>query len=409
VKIGKSPLIAVLCFVFLVPSNATPQTIKGYYKYNRNRTQVKKFLDMLRDKKNIASVPKCFFCEVYDDELPDLVVFIDKEQIITTKKTNISDTKKSSPINIALVKKGEVKEELFGERFIYVLVFIAENEFDKQSVLEPISKYVPLERKIKKIVKEKTSQTYTEIKESFKESYPISVSHAFLNRRPNSGEFALFSIAKGIAQAFTGLVTQSKEQEEKPEGKPVPLEMHEVGCHYFTRLTFGMAKIPLDENTINRITINGFPNTEPVATFGNYSKSYITSSVGVMTTLISSKTAKSEWTSPTQIDPFLLVHFYLKRPQLPSPRFPGDLPSVWDKRFSVSFVFGTKLSDKLLDFKDIFIGAGVGHLFGNNLGFVIGFNWRSLNLQEPSGNSGQDNGRIIRRKCWPAIGITYIF
>ncbi len=78
-------LVLALCFFILVSSTATPQTIKGYWEYKRNEEDVIKLLDMLKSRVDIIQTPKYFFGEVYDEELPDLVIYIDKRQLDTNE------------------------------------------------------------------------------------------------------------------------------------------------------------------------------------------------------------------------------------------------------------------------------------------------------------------------------------
>lgn len=395
-------LVLVLCFIFLASSTVAPQTIKGYWPH---KLDVGKLLNMLKSDKNIVYVPKYFFGKVYHDELPDLVFFIDRSQN-ADRGTKKSETEENYQINITLVKKNKKRFHLFGEPFIYVMVFVAESESDKQSVTKPICKYTPLERMTKgKIVKEKTIKTDIETKEAIKKSPPLKVKLSSLEWRPASGGFFLYSIAKGIASAVGGLITESKEPAEKPGEKPLPLEMHEVGRHNGTRLTYCIVKFRLAENSINRITIEGFSDIEgssdifPLATFGNYSSSRITSSIGMMWTHLDSRTATKEDISQNQVDPFVFAHFYLKRPQLPPLELPGEPVSVFFKKVSVSLVFGTKLEEDILN--NIFIGACFGNFLFENFGIVIG---KNLRLPKPNNS---DDGK--KRKGYWAVGFTYIF
>jgi len=399
-------LALALCFFILVSSTATPQTIEGYWEYERNEEDVIKLLDMLKSEKNIVCVPKYFFGDVYDNTLPDLVVYIDKRQLDTNEGKKISDKVKNPLHNIALMKKSKKWGQLFGARFIYVMVFVAENKSDKKSVTISKKSYVPQEKNITKIKgKNKIS---VEIKKNFKETERLSVSCDSLDRGASSGEFAIFSIAKGIGQAFTKSLETNKELEEKNKKKPLPLKMREVGCFKETRLAFGVVKIDLAENTINRITIWGFSKINPTATFGNYSQSWITSSICMMWTPYSKDKAADLKINPNLFEMFLLAHVYIKKPRLPCPRFTGK--SGFFKKLSYSIVVGTRLEslDKLFELKDVFIGIGLGHIFGN-VGIVIGANFKTF--QEEKLNIA---GEVVmvdkkKRKGNLAIGFTLIF
>jgi hypothetical protein len=399
-------LTLILCFFILISSTAIPQTIKGHWQYKRNEGDVIKLWNMLKNEKNIVQVPKYFFGEVYDKALPDLVVYIDKRQLDANGGKKIVDTGKNPLHKIALVKKSKKRNQLFGERFIYVMVFVAENKSDKKSVTISKKYYVPQEKNITKIKgKNKIS---VETKENFKETERLSVSCASLDKSASSGEFAIFSIAKGIGQAFTKSLETNKELEEKNKKKPLPLKMREVGCFKETRLAFGVVKIDLAENTINRITIWGFSKINPTATFGNYSQSWITSSICMMWTPYSKDKAADLKIKRNLFEMFLLAHIYIKRPRLPCPRFTGK--SGFFKKLSYSIVVGTRLEslDTLFDLKDVFIGIGLGHISGN-VGIVIGANFKTF--QEEKLNI---EGKVVmvdkkKRKGNLAIGFTFIF
>ena len=390
----QSRLVLILCFIFLISATAASQTIKGIWG-KLDDTDVKKLLDMLKSEKDIVYAPEYFFKEVYNDQLPNLMFFIDKRQNADagTKK---SETEKNHKVNITLVKNNKERLQLFGERVIWVMVFVAESVSDKKSVIEPISKWMPIERKItEKRVNECRIKTDIETKEAIKMSPPLKVRLDSLEWRAPSGEFALFSIVKGVASAFGGKMPESKEPAKEP-AEPKPLEMQSVGCHNGTRLSLGMVKFPLGENSINRISIAGFPEIEPTATFGNYSSSHFTSSIGMMWTRLHSITETGEEVSQNQVNPFMFAHIYLKRPQLPPPRFTGKPGRVFLNKVSVSFVIGTKLDDFL---GDIFIGASFGNFLFENIGIVIGKNFR-LAKSPDDGKKGKDH--------W-ALGFTFIF
>ncbi|MBA7522589.1 hypothetical protein ES705_14709 [subsurface metagenome] len=397
-------LALALCFFILVSSTATPQTIEGYWEYERNEEDVIKLLDMLKSEKNIVCVPKYFFGDVYDNTLPDLVVYIDKRQLDTNEGKKISDKVKNPLHNIALVTKSKKRNQLFGGRYIYVMVFVAENKSDKKSVTISKKYYVPQEKNIIKI-KGKNKKS-VEIKENFKETERLSVSCDSLARSADSGEFAIFSIAKGIGQAFTKSLETNKELEEKNKKEPLPLKMHEMGCFGETRLAFGVVKIPLAENTINRITIWGFSKINPTATFGNYSQSRITSSICMMWTPYGSKKADEFIDTKEHLfKMFLLAHIYIRRPRLPNPRFKGKYDLF--KQLSYSVVVGTGLEnlDDLFRFENVFIGIGVGHILGN-VGIVVGANLKFMKIateEDPTGVEGK------KRKGNLAIGFTFIF
>lgn len=119
-------LVLVLCFIFLLSSIAMPQTIKGYYSHKLEDTKVGELLRKLEGNK-ISEIPKIFFGDIYNQKLPDLIFFIDRRQSDTDEGKK---KKEDSAVNIKLIKRNK-GDNLFGERFIYVMVFVAENKSEK--------------------------------------------------------------------------------------------------------------------------------------------------------------------------------------------------------------------------------------------------------------------------------------
>jgi hypothetical protein len=228
---------------------------------------------------------------------------------------------------------------------------------------------------------------------------PISLSAicSSLEWRRPSGDFFLFSIVKAIASALGEISLEKQAEEKKKEKDPIDLKMDKLGCYGSTCLFFGIAEIPLKANTIDRITIIGFDDISPQATFSNYSRSRITSSIGVMWTPVKSKTDNEE-EKLNLFDPFAYAHFYIKRPQLPIPQYSKNkcFRNLW-RRTSISLAVGTKIGETFFD--DVFIGASIGNLFLNSLGIVVGWNFRTIN---------GDNAKKKRKGSF-ALGLTFIF
>ena len=157
-----------------------------------------------------------------------------------------------------------------------------------------------------------------------------------------------------------------------------------------------LCKLPLHENTINRVHVQTDKSdtaTVYLSTFGNYSPSWITSSVGFLTSFPCCCREKEKSTVYPVVDPFLFGHLYLKRPQQPKPRL-NDACREWRRQLSISFAVGTRLSDKL--FEDLFVGGSVGHMLGK-LGLVAGVNFRMVEDEDTA-----------KRRCHLSFGLTYI-
>ncbi len=425
----------ILCCVFLFNSNANPQTIKGSYSYDRPAGQIETMLIKLADTSSIKDVPKDFFGEnnVYDAELADLLVFIDKTGQYA-KETKF-----------ALLKKGKLKEELFGDKFIYIMVFVAENENEQNSMgqftrdIETTEKTVENlgrntsekadHKAVDSLDKEGSGQSFKktrekeiadatgktrEVVETIKYREPLSISQSSLESRPGSGEFILTSVLRTIANIFSGMSIEKAEKAERAADiVNIPLRMYLVGSDKSgkIKLYFGLLKTPISENTINRFTVqeeygnNDDPHQNRkkmyLATFGNFSGSYVTSSIGLMTTIVKSEIIKTESgvtkSSRTPLDPFLFAHVYLQRPKLPRPRYQQNSHQAFYKKLSFSIVAGTKISTSLFD--DLFLGASVGHFY-STVGIVAGINFRTVTILVD-----KDQIRKKRKLCF-SLGLT---
>jgi hypothetical protein len=98
--------------------------------------------------------------------------------------------------------------------------------------------------------------------------------------------------------------------------------------------------------------------------------------------LCKSDTEGKEKDYRTPVDLFIFAHYYLKRPQLPAPRYPNCHTKEFLKKISISFVAGTRLSKSLFD--DLFFGVSVGH-FLSSVGLVIGVNYRTTIIEKDDG------------------------
>jgi len=366
------------CLILLCPL-ALPQEISGTYSVERSKAQVIHLLYLLKSK-NMQDAVKCFFGEgvLYDRDLADLLVFIDK-----TERHELSDPCLSiyDSSKIALLKRGIKRTDLFGEKFLYLMVFVAEKATDPYSVGKNISESAKPE-----IAEEQI--------EKITERSPLSVWQSSLDYKVGSGEFFLISMVKTILKVIPGgaSIDSSKQTEQLIEIKNQPLKMACIGCtkdkdnkdedNIF--LYYGYMRLVLVENTINRFTVNETLSDKKssdnkiyyhLATFGNYSSSIIGSSMGFTGTYMKSKQREQLDDARFPINAFFFGHLYIKRPRLPTPHHPNStFPRQIVRRFSLSLACGTALKTDLLD--DLFVGIGVGHLFGA-LGIVAGYNFRT--------------------------------
>lgn len=416
--------------VLLAPSTTVCQTIGGSYAYERDSVQVRRLLCTLADG-NLNAMPRQFFGDTYDDELPDLVVFVDQ------RANRLSD---DSSAQFALLKGQDRRDELFGERFIYVVLFVAR---DKEAGVLPFGTTYELggttilyaSPEDSRFVDSVVNRTVITVVDSVRKERSLAADHrgdstllekiisqqialdsaavdstvrmsfvwtndpfvhlAPLDQRASSGEFALFAAIRIMAKVFLGETVVGREEKGSPADTLVPVRMHYVGEDGTACLYYTLAKLPLRENTINRITIGGIGEEKHLATFGNYSPSWFTTSIGVMSTFVGQQTSCEDSIQDPLVESFIFGHFYIKkRPQRPKPRF-NDAWKEFRKRISVSLVVGTRLTDTHF-FDDWFLGVGLGHVI-STVAVVGGVNFR------------KSTSHNVKRKGHPAFGITFMF
>ncbi len=406
-----------LLFLILLCPLARAQWIRGTYSVDRNRAQVARLLNLLKADK-MQKVTECFYGKdvIHDRDLADLLVFIDKTTGI--KGPSIECLSPEPSVKFALIKREKYRKDLFGEKFVYIIVFVAEKGNDPYSVerLIPIGGGGPDDKRTTKIMIEDPSKTVTTETKETKIS-PLSITQSSLDFSLGTGEFFLVSAVKAVVGASIG--AQTKDEKIK-EIYNEPLKMTRVGCTKDKDckdednivLYFGYMRVPLVENTVNRFTINetllpdekcsekvsGKKVNSHQATFGNYSSSFFGSSVGFTGTFISDKQRAELSDKRFPVNAFLFGHVYIKRPRLPTPHYLGsNAPGRIAKRCSLSLAVGTALKGNLLS--DFFIGVGVGHLVGS-FGFVAGWNYRTY--EPPVG----DTSGIKRRPDF-SIGVSF--
>ncbi len=403
-----------LGFLFLLCPLARAQQISGSYHVDRNKDQVAKLLELLQADR-MQDVQKYFYGEdvIYDRDLADLFVFIDKTK--GSKDPSIECLSPEPSVKFALIKREKCRKDLFGEKFVYIIVFVAEKGNDPHSVGEliPTNK-----RTITTVISDPSKKVTTEIDEST--ISPLSITQSSLDFSLGTGEFFLVSAIKAVAGASIG--AQTKDEEIK-EMLHEPLTMTRVGCvkdkcdkfakeEDNTFLYFGYKRVALVENTVNRFTINETlvdkkGSVKKIynhqATFGNYSSSFFGSSVGFTGTFISDKQRAELSDKRFPVNAFLFGHVYIKRPRLPTPHYLGsNAPGRIAKRCSLSLAVGTALKGNLLS--DFFIGIGVGHLVGS-FGLVAGYNLRTVEID--LGGTGADKKTEQKRKASLCVGLSF--
>ena len=387
-------LVLTMTFgVLILFPSAFSQTIKGSYSFNPD-SDAAGLLAKLRSGDGAGSL-KSFFGEnnVYDEKLADLLVFIDKAQY----------TGDSGESHIILLKNGKTRKNLFGQKIVYVMVFVAEKEEATASVSKDIADKKTTEKITEKSVDQKPPEKTVELSTEVKKRNPLSVSQSSLDYTQGSGEFFISSVIRTIASIFSGKAIEKGVEVKKGEDiSDKPVTVNRVGTSKKDKavLFFGYVKIPVYENTINRITVEEDYGDDKISrhvgTFGNYSASRLTTSIGIMGTLVKAEEGQDK---RVPVNAFLFGHVYFKRPQLPSPHYQNRGSKGYFSRLSLSLVGGTRISTNLFD--DLFVGASLGH-FISTVGLVAGVNFRT-----PTDLEGKPTGD--KRRASFCAGLTMIF
>lgn len=393
---GLSTIVFIIGLVLFLASGSFSQTIKGTYSFDRSGNLfADELYRRLKDDARPQDVLLYFFHQsnLYDDKIPVLLVFIDKKE------------RADNPLaaaRISLLKGGKRHDSLHGEKYVHVMVFVAESISETKSVSDPVMVKSNSET-IKRT--QKKCEAATEDHEWLTESKPrdvVLVHQSSIDYRQGSGEFFITSLVKTVASIVSGKSMEKADEVKKAEDIPdKPVRLQKVCGSDSVNVFFGYVRIPVYENTINRITVQedygGDKIYRHLATFGNYSASRVTSSIGIMGTFMKSGEATNH---RTPIEAFIFGHFYLKRPELPAPRYQGNPAKVKLRQLSFSLVGGTKLSSKDL-FDDLYVGVCLGHLLSTT-GIVLGVSFRAPR---------DATGAIIdgKRKAHFCAGLTFIF
>jgi hypothetical protein len=378
-------ILITLLFLNLSP-RLLSQTLAGKYSTRLDASTTKELLNYLSSEDKFKFVKKIFFMDTYDDELADIIFFIDER-----KPNNITKESSGNKPRIEIIKNNKRYDNLFGERFIYVTAFIATTgEPDTNSIL-----YNPAENN------RKHRCHYSEIQSS-KDSLNIHMSA--LDQRPNSGEFALFSIIQTVSSAISEKPLANMVVRDSIATINLKSKVIKLGSNESTNLYFIFEKLPLKNNTINRIRLGEMGDKWLYqATFGNYSDAWLTSSVGILGSYPKKKHVQSDSTSGRDFDvtPFLFVHLYLfDRPKIPHPRYNNSY-GEFNQKLTISLVVGTNLSDKLM--KNIFTGFCIGHAL-SKVGVLFGCNFKDIDYYDK-------DRKVIntKREVHYSMGLSYIF
>ena len=380
-SVMKTKVVILLLFIVCLGYNrGTAQTISGKYSTVLDQVKADSILSLLGSEKNIIKVPEAYFGEVHDRYLADMIYFIDERG------------KSKSSGNAALIVKNRKRHCLFGEKYVYVMVFIATGT-GPDSRCRPGLSIDLINNRLKISMKKPGEQ-----------ALGIEVRHSALAKEPVTGAFALLSLFEKIGSSIK-LPSSAAPIDATVEGKTWKVEAEPVYTSEDLCLYLAYKKVPLCENTINRVRVNGFrENDRYLATFGNHSGARVTSSVGVLASFRKDNAGCADGWEPEvsfpDFRPAIFGHFYIFRPQMPRPR-----KFKWIKRFwqgsSVSIVLGTNLSGNFMD--DCVAGICWGHM-ADRIGVIAGYNHKKTVCIHD-----QEDKERIERKPALSLGISYIF
>lgn len=361
------------------------QSISGAFSIQRAPDSIGVLLKQLREDESLKDIPKYFFGDVYNEVLPNLVVFVDKAAVQNSLL---------SPIRAELILEGEKKKELYGESYLYCLLFVAtDSEEDSCFSKVDTTTYKTTERKLKHstVTKANTGGTTithdtTLVQQEIKKP-KIYIKLSPLDYSIGGGEFVLYRLVRGIAERFLPISGEEQTEQGQIADTTILLELEKMGHtpdgSDTTYLYYAYEKIPIGENTINRVGIRNVDKKSIYNTFGNFSDSKIATSIGLLRTSVGSEEAAKNSTHNKIIDPFVFGHWYLcKRPNKPAQHVNNWWKRCWS-RISIGPVIGTKITNIDDLFDDYFVGWGIGHLVGS-AGIVVGRTFRTTTNDDGS-------------------------
>jgi hypothetical protein len=212
-------LVAILSLITAAPS----QTIEGTYSL-RPEEDIKNTLDFLRKDKGVEAL-KSFFPETYDKELASLLVFIDRAN--------------DAPARISLIKGNKTQKNLWGEKYVYVMVFVAEKTDQTPSVSRKVVEEEISTKIVKKVESGEPLKKSCESTTVIKEREPLLVHQSSLNYEPGTGEFFVSAIVRLTATIFSGKTLEKAEEAKKGADIPdKPVRLRKAGSHGRTNLYF---------------------------------------------------------------------------------------------------------------------------------------------------------------------------
>ena len=314
------------------------------------------------DKADWQPALQSFFGNIYDKNLPDLIVFV---------------SAKKQVVNMQLMKGGKSRRDLFGEQKLYVLLFGDGNfnQGDTSGTYHPTSFSVLENRSASDSV---TSRALSYSIDRSNEQFAFVVRRNALNYLEPPASVTIGSILNFIVSYLSGASASITYQQSQIADSSARIKMKCLGRVGSDSLFFAEAKFSLGTNTNNRIVVVPAKESwfsDANFNFENADESRLGSSLAIAFSTIGEPGI------------YLLAHVYISRPMKP---LNSD---CW------GLAFGTNLSDKSSIASNWFVGmrASLDYLFVELIGFeapvlgetgaLLGMNVRDQNSRRTVGFS----------------------
>lgn len=369
-RLAKLQLLGLILTAGVFPGTvAADESPKPHLWGERRLPQETVDIKTLRDQCStgqIAKVPKTFFGDAHDPDLADLVVYISGD---TVKRQT----------TVGLVKDHRPYPKLWGERFLWVLVFVEGTTIKPKSHGEV---WKPKEVALTEKPKAGKWHPESRVREGVLERTTPNLKMRFepLDARRSLAQTTAFNLLGTLLGKFESKPVAEALSDSERQSTLVQLEKADTSKALF----YAIEKFPLTENTKNRVRIMLDDNFRTYATFGNYSPARFGASVGVAGSLPAKKLATR---ADFEMAAYALFHYWIPwRPE--APRIRG-----YSRPFSLGVFGGVRVGDR--PFGNLVVGGSMGNLGGGPVGAFAGWQFTSPDSA---------------RKRWStrvAVGLTY--
>ena len=300
------------------------------------------------DTGSLTDVPRIWFGASHNPRLPDLIFYFPRGT--------------RAPARVQLVQDGRSKQRLFGEHYLWIVVFLAKDTLARvpEDSLESEAKDT---RRRRASSEPSVSVDTTFALKSVSSAPKLSILIEPIDYRLGLGDL---TVVQGLA-ALLGKFPVAEQEDLKDDSAEV--EMKRIGTSGDRDLFYANYKVGIRENTVERVRVALGENTRVYGTVANYSHSRTGLSVG----LVAGWPARDplKW-QDIDLQPYLPIHWYFNRPE--HPRLPAQEQLVHrQRRTSHSLFFAPAISDKPLE--SLMVGYSANNLLGR-VGVLIGPEFR---------------------------------